>query len=62
MRQSAEMEKKLWHTMTPEQKKQYEVCCERCTRAHDIELLDSFTKGFCLGMRLMLEGVSLFRK
>ncbi|MBO4931446.1 MAG: hypothetical protein J6N32_08925 [Clostridia bacterium] len=61
-RQSAVLERELWHTMTREQKKQYEACCEKCTEAHDLELLDSFTKGFCLGMRLTLEGVFSFKK
>ena len=60
--QSVEIEKQLVRTMTSEQKKQYEACCERCTRAHDLELLDSFTKGFRLGMRLILEGLFLLRK
>lgn len=61
-RQSAAIEKRLWHTMTSEQKKQYEACCERCNRAHDLELLDSFTKGFRLGMRLMLESLLPLKK
>ena len=59
---SAVLERELWHTMTREQKKQYEACCEKCMEAHDLELLDSFAKGFCLGMRLTLEGVFSFRK
>ena len=61
-RQCTEIEKKLWETMSPKQKKQYEACCERCARAHDIELLDSFTKGFRLGMRLMMEGLLPLKK